>query len=209
MPIIKNIIFDLGGVLLDIDYQATKLAFENLGISNFDLLYSQMKQNELFNSLETGKIDEQDFIREINNLIPSTEKKDIYKAWNAMLKQFPKHRIDLIYSLKPKYNVVLLSNTNAIHIKAFKQHLESDFGYSYFQNAFQKIYYSSEIGLRKPNVETFLYVLNENNFKANETLFIDDTKGHLEGAKIAELHTFLHPSNGDLKKSLQKVGVLE
>ena len=191
MPKIKNIVFDLGGVILNINYELTSKSFENLGGFKFENLYSQAKQKNIFNQLETGEISSSIFRSELKKLMGfnvSDEKFD--QSWNAMLLDLPIKRLELIKSLGFSYNTFLLSNTNEIHIKAFKQIINEKIGYSNFVSCFKKCYYSSEIGLRKPNLACFNYVLKQNNLIAQETLFIDDSIQHIEGAKKAGLKTY-------------------
>src|SRR6185437_3336578 len=122
MEKIENIIFDLGGVLLDIDYNLTRSSFEKLGIVDFDTMYSQADASHLFQKLETGKISEEDFYKELNewtglHLSPS----QIKTAWNAMLLSFRENSLQYLASLRPNYKTYLLSNTNIIHIDSFKE----------------------------------------------------------------------------------------
>src|SRR5690606_29498568 len=117
---IKHIIFDLGGVLLNIDYQLTEKAFIEIGIPRFAEIYSQLQQTTLFDDWETGKINRKDFIQSLREKseIPLTEEQ-ICTAWNAMLLDFPLRRLKVLQQLRPYYDLVLLSNTNEIHEAAF------------------------------------------------------------------------------------------
>jgi glucose-1-phosphatase len=196
---IKTIIFDLGGVILNINYNLTSKCFENFGAVNFDALYSKAQQKDIFNQLETGKITPSIFRKELNSLMKlNLSDKKFDASWNAMLLDLPIERLELIKSLKSSYNTFLLSNTNEIHIRAFKKIINKEIGYSNFASAFKKCYYSSEIGLRKPNVDCFNFVLKQNNLNAQETLFIDDSKQHIQGAKKAGLKTYYLKKNEDL-----------
>jgi glucose-1-phosphatase len=117
---IKNIIFDLGGVILNIDYNRTANAFRQLGCENFDELYSQQKQSGLFDEFETGKISPQAFINELLRVLPKgISAKQVIDAWNAMLIDLPKVRLEKLLEHKQNYRTFLLSNTNAIHEEAF------------------------------------------------------------------------------------------
>ena len=158
---IKNIIFDLGGVILNLNYKATKNAFEELGIKNFHQLYNQKEQTELFNNFEKGIINSEKFIS-IFQEITKLNKKQIIKSWNAMLLDLPKERLDFILSLKKNYNTYLLSNTNEIHIEYFEGYLKNKGYLSLFKSCFNKIYYSCRMGDRKPNSSCFNKVLSEN-----------------------------------------------
>lgn len=187
---IKNIIFDLGGVLLNIDYKAPIATFEKMGISGFDSFYSQAKQNDLFDRFETGEISPQDFRNEIKKHTPQqVSNQQIDLAWNSLLLDLPPARIELLRSLKNKYSIYLLSNTNEIHVAEFEKNLIQQFGSNPFNEIFIKYYYSCRMGKRKPNTDCFLQVINENNLVPEETLFIDDSAQHIEGAKKIGLRT--------------------
>ncbi len=191
---IKNIIFDLGGVILNIDYQLTSDAFKQLGASNFDDIYSQAKQNDVFDRLETGRLEPQAFRDYMKEFIPNATNDQIDDAWNAMLLQIPSARVDLLKRLSKEYRIFLLSNTNTIHIDAFNQIVERDYYKELFNDLFEQHYYSSEIGYRKPNADSFEYVLQQNGLLASETFFIDDSEQHLTGANKVGLRThFLQP----------------
>lgn len=196
---VKNIIFDLGGVILNLDYHKTENAFKKLGISNFDEIYSQAKQTNLFNHLETGIIGEEEFCSELNRLTNSNyTNTEIIKCWNAMLLDLPSARIELIKKLKDKYRLFLLSNTNEIHLKSFSKTIDINFSSDLFSELFENHYYSHILGMRKPHPETFTKVLELNNLKASETFFIDDSIQHIEGAKKAGLKTYFLTPNEDI-----------
>jgi len=117
MPI-KNIIFDLGGVIIDIDYNRTAEAFRRLGAFNFDTVYTQSKQDHLFDDYEVGRIDSNSFRQTLQKKLDiQVNDEEFDSAWNAMLLDLPKKRLDFIKSLRGKYKVFLFSNTNDIHLK--------------------------------------------------------------------------------------------
>lgn len=180
---IRNIIFDLGGVLLNIDYHASIRAFKALGVSDFDKFFTQAAQVHLFDHLDRGQISPQDFrhsLRELSGLALQDEQID--DAWNAMLLDMPPGRIRLLEGVRQQYNIFLLSNTNAIHYPRYMQYMHETFGYESLEQIFSKQYLSHEIGLRKPDAEAYELILKENGLQAQETLFIDDTLGHVQGA---------------------------
>jgi putative hydrolase of the HAD superfamily len=148
---IKNIIFDLGGVFIDINYQKTEVAFINAGITNFNELYNQHRASSVFEDLETGKISASFFYNELRN-ISKTQISDtaIKSAWNAMLGDFLLKEIDWLASIKNKYRLFLYSNTNQIHYEAFTRLFQQETGNSNFDDYFIKAYYSHMFGLRKP-----------------------------------------------------------
>ena len=192
---IRAIIFDLGAVLLNINYHKTIEEFEKLGIKNSSSFYSKKEQTNLFNLLETGKISEEDFTTEVKKKCKCGSEKKIVSAWNAMLLDLPKHRISLLKDLNKKYDIYLLSNTNSIHISEFKNIMGYE-KYEVFYKLFKKVYYSHEIGFRKPNKEAFQLILDENNLNADEVLFIDDSPQHIEGAKNLGIKTY-HLKDGE------------
>lgn len=187
---IKNIIFDFGGVIIDIDYNKTVEEFKALGVKDFDKLYSQHQQNRLFDLLETGKIEPENFISELQkDLPPKVSPKEIESAWNALLLSYPRRRIDYIQKINGDFPIFLLSNTNAIHEKCFSERLEKEHPDVNWELLFDQIYYSHEVGMRKPNAAIFELVLREQELDPTETLFIDDTLQHIEGAQKVGLQT--------------------
>ena len=196
---INAIIFDLGGVLLDINYQLTIEAFNNLGCSDFESIYTQQKQSQLFDDFETGKVSSETFRKSLQKQMQfSISNVEFDNAWNKMLLQLPEKRIELLEKLNKKFSLFLLSNTNEIHIKAFKKIISSSIGYERFENCFKKVYFSSEIGNRKPNASCFEMVLSENKLSAAKTLFIDDSIQHVEGAYKIGIKTLLIESGEEL-----------
>lgn len=187
---IKHIIFDLGGVIINIDYQATYKAFEDLGVANFTSLYNQFTLNTLFDDLETGKVEPTVFLDEMQqHARPGTTHQQIIDAWNAMLLDFPLRRLQILQQLRQHYGLYLLSNTNAIHLDAFNKILQESRGIPSLASFFDKAYYSHLIGLRKPGKEVYQFVLDENGLDPAETLFIDDTLPNIEGARAVGLQT--------------------
>ena len=203
---IKNIIFDLGGVILDINYQATIDAFAKLGISNFSNLYSQKSQQKLFDQFETGHISSEEFIMRIQQMHSvHISNEHIITAWNAMLKGVKKNKLDYIISLKSNYRTILLSNTNEIHIASFEQEMSNNRMLTHFKSCFENIYYSSRMGLRKPHSICFEKVLSEQKFNSKEALFIDDSDQHIEGAKSCGIKAVLFPQNGIIQDWLPDI----
>jgi len=185
------IIFDLGGVILNIDYHKTIETFKNLGVANFDELYTQAKQNKVFDDFEIGKISEDEFrayIRRVSNV--SLTDVEIDFAWNAMLLDLPECRVNLLKQLGHKYPIYLYSNTNSIHLKAFRNSIGNYYKDELLlEKLFIKTYYSHELGLRKPNKEGFLEIIKENHLDKKSTLFIDDSEQHISGANEVGLQT--------------------
>lgn len=184
MAATKNIIFDLGGVLLDIDYQKTIDAFEDLGLAHFEAMFSQFKADELFAKLETGHISEAAFyaaVKERTTIPLSNEQID--HAWNALVLNFRVKSLEVLENLSATYKLYLLSNTNSIHLKYFKEIFTREAGKPTLDAYFTKSWYSNEVGLRKPSAEIYEFVLQDENLVAEETLFIDDTWINIEAAQ--------------------------
>ena len=182
MKNVKAIIFDLGAVILNINYQNTIDEFKKLGVKNPNSFYSKKTQTHLFNQIETGKISQKEFLLQLQKETSDASIQQVKNAWNAMLLDLPEERIKLLKSLNQNYAIFLLSNTNALHICEFKKKL-GDNEYTEFYNLFDKVYYSHKIGFRKPQAEAFTIILNQNKLAAHEVLFIDDSPQHIEGAK--------------------------
>jgi putative hydrolase of the HAD superfamily len=173
---IDAIIFDFGDVFINLDKQATSDGLKNLGVSewNSDLDHLNLQY-------EVGSISEEDFLSGIQKHTADASIEDIRKAWNAILADFPLYRLEFLQMLSQKYRLFLLSNTDAIHIDTFEQKTGTSF-YSAFYQCFEKVYFSFEIGMRKPNPEIFNFVLDQNGLQAKRTLFIDDKKENTDAA---------------------------
>ncbi len=187
---IKHIIFDLGGVLLNIDYTLTEKAFQAAGVSNFHDCFSQLKQTDLFDQLEMGQLPAEEFIAAMQKASEADiTEEQVINAWNAMLLDFPLRRLQILQQLQLYYDLFLLSNTNEIHEKAFNDILMRSHGIPSIGVFFDRVYYSHRVGLRKPMKEIFELVLNESGLKAADTLFIDDSPQHIEAAKQLGIQT--------------------
>ena len=199
---VKNIIFDLGGVIINLDYNRTAEAFKRLGLTEFDIIYSQKKQESVFDEFEKGTLDAARFRDIIRQYIPQpVSDMQVDTAWNAMLLDVPDDKMLLLKELNKEYRIFLLSNTNIIHVNAFTKIVESAYGKNAFEAIFERVYYSCLMNMRKPDAEIFQKVINENNLSIYETVFIDDSKQHVAGAKAIGLTGFLL----DEKQSLQEL----
>lgn len=187
----KNIIFDLGGVILNIDPARTVAAFQEFGISDLDTRYLQLVRTGIFDDYERGEITSMQFRDGIRNTF-ETDVSDaqIDDAWNAMLLDLPKERLELLRKLGKTKSMVLLSNTNETHIRQFNSELYLEYGLIDLSGHFQKLYYSYEVGMRKPDERIFRHVLVEQGFDPTETLFIDDSLQHIEPARKVGLNTY-------------------
>lgn len=181
---IKNIIFDFGGVICNIDFNKTFDAFSKLGFRNLNNLFSKARQSALLDEFEKGNISPAVFRKEILAIARiDISTKDFDTAWNAMILDIPAKRIKLIENLKTNYRIFLLSNTNKIHYDYYLKNFQDKFNYEDFSALFEQAYFSFFISMKKPDAEIFNYVLNENQLIPSETLFIDDSPQHIAGAK--------------------------
>lgn len=203
MKRIKNLVFDLGGVIMNLDVPQTIKEFEVLGIKNIVNDTGHHYTESIFYDFEIGKVSEIEFLeklKSISSLKPTIS--EIRDAWNAMILDMPRERIDLIIDLKKDYKIFLLSNTNSIHQQKFLEEFNRENNFS-FNRLFQKAYYSHEIGVRKPNTESFEFVLNDSNLDPSATLFLDDSIQNINSAKSIGMEGRLI-SNGNLKSNLLK-----
>lgn len=181
---IKTLIFDFGDVFINLDKPATAREMAKHNIKSFgDAIIATNEQ------LEQGFITSQEFQDAYTKVFPHIEGYNVITSWNAILLDFPTYRLDFIKDLASKnmYKLILLSNTNEIHIDWIKERLSF---YEEFKNCFDVFYLSHEIGLRKPNADIYEFVLRENNLKPEECLFIDDTKANTDTAEKLGIHTW-------------------
>jgi glucose-1-phosphatase len=196
---IKNIVFDFGGVIIDIDFWRSINAFINLGAKNFDEMYSQSQQSGIFDELDKGNISSEEFFKALKKHLPdSVSEQQIIDAWNAILIGLPESRIRLLENIRNNYRIYLLSNTNSIHYKEYIEELQNKYGYKDLSYLFEKVYLSFEVHMRKPDIGFFKLVIDENGLKAEETLFIDDSVQNLPPAMELGIRTFFLPKDVDV-----------
>lgn len=200
---IKNIIFDLGGVILNINFKLTSAAFHELGANNFAAFFSQHKQDPIFDQFDKGEITPQVFRHTLKTKLKINPTDDEFdKAWNAMLLDLPSGRLALIRELRKNFKVFLFSNTNEIHLqKFFTQH-----AHHLFSACFDKAYYSNSFGKRKPDPDAFIALLKDSGLHASETLFVDDALINIEGAKQVGLNTMHFTATNSLADVLTFIG---
>lgn len=191
MKPIRNIIFDFGGVILDIDPIQTLNQLKNLGVKDLDIFQSPEFQHEVMGKFERGVLTPEVFRDKVRYFIKKNlSDQDIDDAWNALLLDIPKERIAVLEEVKKHYPIYLLSNSNEIHYDMYLRDLQLRFGYREFDQLFTKAYFSFDLHLSKPNPEVFEFVMYQHKLEPEETLFIDDTAEHIESAKKLGIRTY-------------------
>lgn len=191
---IKNIIFDFGDVFINLDKKgALSMA---LNLFEMDVLSDEIHAiNTLY---EQGLMTTDEFLEFYMDNFPNLDRDEISGAWNYILRDFPNHRLEYVQQLAAdkKYKLILLSNTNELHINWIKENVGF---YEEFKAHFDAFYLSHEIQLRKPNANIYEFVLNEHQLKAGETLFIDDTEENILSASKLGIHTWhINPETDDI-----------
>ena len=201
---IKNIIFDLGGVLLNIDPKITIEAFGKLGMRQIIGDKGLSYDHDIFYLMEQGKITPDEFRDGVRQLLPKqVTSQEIDSAWTAMLLDFPASRVELVRTLRKDYKIYLFSNTNAIHVERY----QSDFRKLHefeVSSLFEKDFYSNEIGFRKPSPESFQEIIRLSGINPEESLFIDDALTNVEAAVASGLKGFWLEQGQKVEEIFQK-----
>lgn len=198
---IKNIVFDFGGVLLDIDYQKTYSALEKLLHFSFTDTNVDEAMIKTLEDFETGAMNVETFLWNLQNRakkdIPQGQ--DLIKAWNSMLIGWQPQKLDFLQALHQKYRIFLLSNTNVLHLAWVYNDLKVHHGIVDFDlRFFEKTYFSHLIGLRKPNPEIYAFVTSDAKILKYETLFVDDVWDNIHAAEQFGWNTYHHDPKEDL-----------
>jgi glucose-1-phosphatase len=200
---IKNIIFDLGGVLLDLDFDAPFEAFQKLNRNEKITGLIHFLHNQVFIDFEVGAISPDQFRNQIRELLKSNQITDpeIDQAWCSMLKQVPAGKVEVLRSLADDYRLFLYSNTNAVHISFFTRRFYEQHQIEW-ESLFEKTFYSHEINDRKPLLSGYLKVLSLAGAEAGESLFIDDSDANIAAAAQTGMHVMLYKPGEDLREKL-------
>ena len=173
---INTIIFDFGDIFINLEKQKSIEEFKKLGLHGPNA--ALVSQNDLF---EKGKITELEFIESFQEFIPNATINDIRDAWNSIIGEFPLYRLEFLQMLQGKFKMFLLTNTDEIHISNFEHKVGQSFS-SDFYRCFEKVYYSYEMGMRKPDKAIFSYLIKKHDLSPKRTLFIDDKKENTDAA---------------------------
>lgn len=206
---VNNIIFDLGGVIYHIDYEAPIQAFKNLGIQNFNEQFSKATQSNLFENFEKGLVSPEEFRLTLNKQFGLNLSDDeIDTAWNSILIGIPESKIAELSFFSAGFNTYCLSNTNAIHIAEVRASIDRDYPKLTLDDLFLEVFLSHELQKRKPDAEIFEHVLNSLGIIASETVFIDDSPQHVATAISLGMHGFVQETNASLESFQEFIGGL-
>ncbi|MCF8357421.1 MAG: HAD family phosphatase [Prolixibacteraceae bacterium] len=201
----KNILFDLGGVLIDIDFEQTRKAFNRILKPEAKANLNWDELPEVVTAMETGRWSKDKFKAEMLRLCnPGISAYQMVDAWCAMIQEFPSFRLTMLRNLAKTYNLYLLSNTNTYHIRFF----EFEFLNRYhvpLKKEFKKVYYSSQIGYRKPDPESFRYVLKDAGLIAAETVLVDDRQDNCDTAESLGMLSIKVPENTGLEAVIEQI----
>ncbi len=187
---IRNIIFDFGGVIIDIDEQLTIDEFAKLGFADTSKV-SGKEFFELIRKFEKGIFTPDIFRNKLRDFLDiSATDQEIDDAWNALLFDIPAERLEIIEQLKKNYNIFLLSNSNEIHYDLYVRDLQLRFGYNEFADLFHQAYFSFDLHMRKPELDIYEFVIYQEDLKPEETLFIDDRIENIESASKLGMQTY-------------------
>ena len=206
---IKNIIFDLGGVVLDIDESIVYNELEKMGISTTELAHSK-EFMEIMSKFDTGIYTAPTFRKKTKALLGQEKMTDqrFDAIWNAMILDIPRERIEALEKVKKHYKIFLMSNSNVIHYDLYVRDLQLRFGYNEFDELFNKSYFSFAEHLEKPDPRFFELILDHEGLLPEETLFIDDTAANIKVAKSLGINTY-HIGREELVRNLFENGVLK
>ncbi len=206
---VKNIIFDLGGVLLDLDFEAPLRAFQKLNRDGQIVDLRQFLSDPVFIDFETGNVSPYEFRDRVRQLLsnPSLSDGEIDTAWCSMLREIPAKKVSLLQSLNGKYRLFLYSNTNAIHIPHFTREFYDQHQIQW-ESLFENTFYSHEIKDRKPLLSGYLKVFLKAGINPEETLFVDDLEQNISAAIQSGLKVLHYTPGTDLQETLEELGIV-
>ena len=201
---IRNIIFDLGVVLLDVNYSDTIRAFSDLGLRNAEEAFSKHRQDEFFRRYERGLMSSDEFLMGLAKRMKLANHDLLRSAWCEMLGELPLYKFELLQKLSKSHKLFVLSNTNEIHQEWFERKIDEQYEWKNFESCFEFIGYSHRINKRKPQPDAFLTILEQFDLEASETLFIDDTLEHVVSARRLGIQTVHYVDGNNLDRAIQE-----
>ncbi|WP_017732546.1 HAD family hydrolase [Nafulsella turpanensis] len=201
---VKNIIFDLGGVIIRLDQPRTDRALAELaGISPEAFRKLAAGKQSFFQSFERGEIEDNAFLEELRQLLQTKVSiSTLQHAWNAMLLELPVENVRMLRELGSQYRLFMLSNTNEIHTAEVHRRVKAVSGLENFNSLFEEVFYSQRIGARKPEEKAFRLILEKYHLSAAETLFVDDNLENIKGAEGLGIQTWHYPLNQLLEHAI-------
>lgn len=203
---IKNLLFDFGGVIVNINKENAINRFKEIGVSNIEDYLGEFRQEGIFLEYEEGKLTTQEFclaLRKLSGKEDITEE-EVDSAWLAFLVGIPEYKLKMLKELRKEFNVYLLSNTNPSIMRWAKSNDFSAEGDS-IEAFFDKLYLSYEIGCAKPDKEIYEYLIKDSGINPAETLFFDDGKTNIEVAQQLGFQTHLTDEKEDLNKIIAQI----
>jgi len=197
----KNLIFDFGNVIIDIDFQLTFDQFKAyMGADEYQRIFARLEESDFYQKTECSSFTGKEMTTALNALGASLTEKQVVTAWNALLLELPHERIELLQQLSKQYRLFMLSNTNLVHITEIWKRLFLKYHHNPLEQIFEKMYLSYEIGVTKPQPEIYNYLLQDADLVASECLFLDDLQKNLDGAAAFGIQT---------QKVTKEKGILE
>ncbi|MFN8286828.1 MAG: HAD family phosphatase [Chitinophagales bacterium] len=205
----KALIFDIGNVILEIDYTIPLQEFQKLAKVDYTEIMAYNRQHRIFDLFETGKISEAEFHEHLKGLLkPGVTDQEIIRAWNSILVAFPPEKFELLTRLKQDNRVLALSNINITHVNEMNRVSRESLGSKEFADFFHKAYYSHEVGYRKPDTAFYKHVLELENLKPEEAFFVDDLPENVEAAKSIGMQAHRLDDPKKLKDLLEELHIL-
>lgn len=205
----KNLVFDIGNVIVDIDYNLPITGFGKLSVANVSDILTYAQEYQLFHRYERGQITERQFQDELRPFLrPEVTDEDILAAWNSILINYPAEKFELLNNLKERYRVYALSNINETHVRAIDAAVQKQLGVPSFSGFFHTAYYSNEMGHRKPEKEIYEFIAAKENLNPAETFFVDDLKENIEAARSLGWQAYHLPKPADLIPLLTELKII-
>jgi putative hydrolase of the HAD superfamily len=200
MQLVKNIIFDFGNVLFDLDLPAIERNLKLLCGENFATAKEKLRRERIFERYEVGGLSTEEFVDTLRFAAePPLEKEQVIAAWNSIFWEMPRHRFEMLLRLRERYKVFLLSNINDLHATWIDAYMAREHGIEGFHTRyFDGVYYSHLIRLRKPDREIYEYVLADAEMVAQETIFFDDMELNVAAAQALGIQGILHPAGREI-----------
>jgi FMN phosphatase YigB (HAD superfamily) len=207
MTLIKNIIFDFGNVLFDLDLPAVERNLRPLFGNSFDSALEKLRRDKVFELYETGGISTEEFVDTIRfSVQPALSAAQVQAVWNSIFIEMPRHRFDMLLQLRQQYKVFLLSNINDLHERWIAEYMPREHGIADYESRyFDGVYFSHLIRLRKPDRAIYEYVLADAEILPEETVFFDDVEANIEAAKAVGIRGVLHPVGMEIGEHVEKV----